>query len=451
MNKIRLFYEIRDIDDSNYTITHVISTNQIDRYFTVLIPKGVQVENFLKNPIVLYQHGREGAFPVGKCIELKIEDDRIVATTQFNPNDEKAMKVFQAFKDGYLNGWSVGFIPLEREELNKESAKKYNLNIPEEIWEIIDRLKEEGFSIIPEIYPRWELLEYSAVSVPANPGALTELMVRGLYYPELDKKEVDKMEIRGVVPRNPKNYEKDATGKWKKPRLKDFTDKDWSELTDAEKRSIASCFAWAASMPPETYGDLKLPHHRADKTLVWNGVRAAMAALFGARGGVDIPEEDRKKVYNHLAAHYKEFDKEPPEFKDYDEEELRDLFPEDDTQDKKEPSDDAKKSDDISDSNDNSDQTFTFSNADKQPTIEVKLDDSEIKKEISELKEKLDNLEKTLKEEKDNSLQELRERISNIEELLKKLTETDTDKIRKGVDLNRDKDWFDQIFPQVKE
>ena len=39
-----------------------------------------------------------------------------------------------------------------------------------------------------------------------------------------------------------------------------------------------------------------------------------MAALFGARGGVDIPSADRRPVYNHLAKHYKEFGKEPPEF-----------------------------------------------------------------------------------------------------------------------------------------
>ncbi|MHC1602348.1 MAG: hypothetical protein ACXQS4_03865, partial [Methermicoccaceae archaeon] len=43
------------------------------------------------------------------------------------------------------------------------------------------------------------------------------------------------------------------------------------------------------------------------------GLFAAMAALQGARGGVDIPAGERKAVYNHLAAHYADLELEPPE------------------------------------------------------------------------------------------------------------------------------------------
>ena len=120
----------------------------------------------------------------------------------------------------------------------------------------------------------------------------------------------------GVVPQHRWKYGKEDSAQWSKPALKDFTDKTWDELTDDEKKSIAAHYAWAAEMPPKTFGDLKLPHHDPkNHDVIWNGVRAAMAALLGARGGVDIPESDKKKVYDHLAAHYKEFGKEPPEFK----------------------------------------------------------------------------------------------------------------------------------------
>ena len=72
---------------------------------------------------------------------------------------------------------------------------------------------------------------------------------------------------------------------------------------------------------PDIKSSYKLPHHLAvgEHAVVWNGVKAAMGALMGARGGVDIPDEDRKGVYNHLAKHYKQFDEEAPEFKSFDE------------------------------------------------------------------------------------------------------------------------------------
>ena len=48
--------------------------------------------------------------------------------------------------------------------------------------------------------------------------------------------------------------------------------------------------------------------------VVWHGVRSAMQVLLGSRGGVDILESDANKVYDHLAEHCHEFDREPPPF-----------------------------------------------------------------------------------------------------------------------------------------
>jgi hypothetical protein len=42
---------------------------------------------------------------------------------------------------------------------------------------------------------------------------------------------------------------------------------------------------------------------------------AEMAVLNGARGGTILRGEDRKAVYNHLAHHYRDFGKKPPELK----------------------------------------------------------------------------------------------------------------------------------------
>jgi len=107
---------------------------------------------------------------------------------------------------------------------------------------------------------------------------------------------------------------------------------DWSKYRKA--------FTWYDPDNTDNFGGYKLPHHDiVDGKLVavWRGVAAAMAALRGARGGVDIPENERKGVYNHLAQHYKQFEKEPPTFEllmTKDEEEKKEEVSEKDVEEK---------------------------------------------------------------------------------------------------------------------
>jgi hypothetical protein len=158
-----------------------------------------------------------------------------------------------------------------------------------------------------------KLIHIAPVLEPADSNAriIGELKDEGV-----NMSKTDELVDLGAVPNNPSGYKKaEMNTPWSKPNLEDFTDKSWDELSDQEKRKIASHFAWSPKMPPNTFSDLKLPHHRpSDGAVVWNGVRAAMAALMGAIGGVQIPSADKRKVYSHLAAHYKEFDKTPPNF-----------------------------------------------------------------------------------------------------------------------------------------
>jgi len=109
---------------------------------------------------------------------------------------------------------------------------------------------------------------------------------------------------------------------------------DWHGTAEADKsdailesggwKLLADAHAWydpsedeEGNDPPHEKGAYKLPHHEIENgrlRVVWNGVRSAMQVLLGARGGVDIPEGDRKDVYLHLAKHYEEFGKDPPPF-----------------------------------------------------------------------------------------------------------------------------------------
>ncbi len=90
-----------------------------------------------------------------------------------------------------------------------------------------------------------------------------------------------------------------------------------AEFARAEIDDLKQMCAWVDTEDPENKSSYKLAHHRADDghSVVWRAVAAAMSALLGGPGGSDIPDEDRRAVYEHLVKHYAQFDQEPPDYK----------------------------------------------------------------------------------------------------------------------------------------
>lgn len=94
--------------------------------------------------------------------------------------------------------------------------------------------------------------------------------------------------------------------------------KEWATKENGEMDwgKYRKAFAWYDASEPEKQGSYKLPHHEVvDGTLKVNkqGVVAAYSAMRGARGGVNMPQEDRKKVMNHIMKHYDDCGMERPE------------------------------------------------------------------------------------------------------------------------------------------
>ncbi len=87
--------------------------------------------------------------------------------------------------------------------------------------------------------------------------------------------------------------------------------------SDARPSDLRSVFAWVdPDGDPESKSSYKFPHHHGVGGAA--NVRACLsgiAALNGGRGGTSIPDTDRKAVYNHLAAHLRDADREPPELR----------------------------------------------------------------------------------------------------------------------------------------
>jgi hypothetical protein len=145
------------VDAATRTVRAVISTAQPDRAGDVIVPAGLRnAAEFLTNPVVPWAHQRTLP-PVGTCVGLDVQPDRIVAVTRFAEGVPLAEDLFRLYEQGVLRGWSIGFVP-RRATLLPQSP----------------RTGRRGLRV-----EAWDLLEYSAVPVPENPEALTLAVAKG--------------------------------------------------------------------------------------------------------------------------------------------------------------------------------------------------------------------------------------------------------------------------------
>jgi HK97 family phage prohead protease len=136
--------EYEEKDDGIWSFT--ISTPDVDRYGTIIIPSGIDYSAYMNNPVVLINH-KSDYLPIGKCLGFFLNGENLEATIQLDMNDEKACKVNDKIKNGFVSAVSVGIIPIEQTE------------------QTID-----GEKIIT--YTKSELVEFSVVTIPANRDAL---------------------------------------------------------------------------------------------------------------------------------------------------------------------------------------------------------------------------------------------------------------------------------------
>ena len=141
------------------TVRFKISSEVVDRDGDILIAKGCNFENFRKNPQFLGFHNYH-EYPLGIPKNWGVDGDAVYCDVYFptieelstdkESASEKAKLVdftYHCYKTGMLNAVSVGFIATDAEPNNATG----------------------GF-----IVKNWELLEFSAVTVPANQDAIAQ-------------------------------------------------------------------------------------------------------------------------------------------------------------------------------------------------------------------------------------------------------------------------------------
>lgn len=131
-----------------------VTTKDVDRTGDVINPKGIDLADYLLNPIVLFNHDEDRI--VGKCLWAKVTDYGIKTKTRY-ASTPLGQEIYQLEKEGILKGKSVTILPLEVREPTREEA-----DTPE--------YKGCKFVIDSSL-----LLEYSCVSLPCNAHALTTI------------------------------------------------------------------------------------------------------------------------------------------------------------------------------------------------------------------------------------------------------------------------------------
>ncbi|MFA5395070.1 MAG: HK97 family phage prohead protease [Methanogenium sp.] len=229
---------------------------------------------------VLFNHDVDR--PIGKVIETDVDDVGLLVKVVISKEEDE---IWKKIEEGIINKFSI-------------KGRAFDLT------------PIEGENQILQIN-KIELFEVSLVSVPANKEAYT---ISHWIAKTLDIE-------KGVVPLH-SPAKADENMKWDSTSAVNQIRKWASSDKSGDKEKIdwakyATAFAWFDSGDKKNFGSYKLPHHDiVDGTfkVVWKGVAAAMAVLNGARGGVDVPDSAKRGIYSHLARHYKQFDKEVPEF-----------------------------------------------------------------------------------------------------------------------------------------
>lgn len=158
--------ETLTVDGGKMLVRSVITTIEPDRAGDVVVPAGLKnSEEYLLNPVVLWAHNRAQFPPIGTCAWLDIQPRRIVAETHFAKKVSFAEDVFRLYEQRVLRAWSIGFVP----------RKAYR--VPSSHGDSHGRYPADRFALRVD---EWDLMEYSAVPIPENPGALTVALQKGL-------------------------------------------------------------------------------------------------------------------------------------------------------------------------------------------------------------------------------------------------------------------------------
>ena len=127
----------------------VVTDESVNRKNWRLLVSGIDLVGFLLNPVCCVQHNTY-MIPVGKWKNLRIENNVLKGTVEFDPYDEMAVTLYWKYKDGYMNAVSLHIVPIE------ESSEP-SLLLPGQKYPTVTKS---------------EMLEISLVTIPGQKNAV---------------------------------------------------------------------------------------------------------------------------------------------------------------------------------------------------------------------------------------------------------------------------------------
>lgn len=146
MRYLRAIAERAEGDETG-PIWFTASTDLDARDGLIIEQEGWQLESFQANPVILWAHDYFSQPPIGRAVDVEVTEHALRVRVQFDEEDPFAASVARKYRQGFLSAVSVGWDTLEMQG---------------------DRVK------------RADLLEVSAVPVPADPHALVDRQRRRL-------------------------------------------------------------------------------------------------------------------------------------------------------------------------------------------------------------------------------------------------------------------------------
>lgn len=128
---------------------------------------GILLDSYKSNPVVLLNHGQDFALPIGVSSIPVLAEKKATATVTFSQRLPEAMQIFGLIDEGVLRTASISYLPLKA---RMQSLKRKKSDSEAEIEFSGDRCID---------FTESDLLEWSVVTIPADPGAVRRFLELG--------------------------------------------------------------------------------------------------------------------------------------------------------------------------------------------------------------------------------------------------------------------------------